>query len=38
LVFTVTDDALKVRDLQGRIAIEIGGKVYNPDLAAGHGH
>ena len=37
-VFTVTDAALKGREPEGRISIEVNGKVYNPDLEHDHGH
>lgn len=37
-VFTVTDDALKGKEPEGRISIEVDGKTYNPDLEHHHGH
>lgn len=37
-VFTVTDAALKGHEPEGRIAIEVNGKTYNPDLEHDHGH
>lgn len=37
-VFTVTDAALKGREPEGRIAIEVKGKMYNPDLEHDHDH
>lgn len=37
-VFTVTDDALKGKEPEGRISIEVDGKTYNPDLEHNHGN
>ncbi|MFT7617790.1 MAG: hypothetical protein ACI97A_001429 [Planctomycetota bacterium] len=36
--FVVTNDALKVDHLHGRISLKVGDLTFNPDLASGHGH
>ncbi len=37
-VFIVTHDALKVHGPEGRITLELNGKIYNPDLVHHHEH
>jgi len=36
--FSVTDAVLKAHGPEGRISLEIGGKVYNPELEHDHDH
>ena len=37
-VFTVTHAALKGQEPKGRVAIEVKGKMYNPDIEHDHDH
>lgn len=36
--FSVTNEALMVGHLHGRISLKVGDLTFNPDLASGHGH